>query len=461
MKLPRLLRTTAVRFALKYTVFYGLALGFALAAFLWITSRGVDAQLKHDLQGDLAALMHVFQTRGVDQLAQTVKEREDIDSEMGRFSVLLSRKGEKLAGNLLGWPAEAGVDTSSRVRIVLIEEEVIPRGLVTDDVYWPAVAAELPDGSRLLVARRIEQASGWQSVAEYLTEFSVAALLLGLLMGVTIGRAILGRMDTISRTAAQIMAGDLSQRVSVRGGHDEFDLLAEQLNAMLDRIQQLIKGIRQTTDNIAHDLRSPLTRLRNQLEVTLLESRSEREYRQTIGQAIEEIDSLVKTFNALLEIAQAEAGSHRTPWARVRLDELASDLVDLYKPVAESKGQVLDLVEREPVWIHGGRHLLAQAIGNLLENAIKYTPAGGTIAVRCKPATDAVDLLIADTGPGIPESERARVFERFARLDNSRHTPGNGLGLSLVKAVSELHKAQLELHDAHPGLIVAIRFPAA
>ncbi len=461
MKLPRLLRTTAVRYALKYTLFYALALSLALTAFFWITSRSIDAELTTDLQTELSSLIHTFQTGGVEHLTRTIAERQSVDSGKGRFSILVGREGQKLAGNLLEWPADGAVGDRPRVRILLIEEEDVPRGLVEDDVYWPAIAAELPDGSRLLLARRIEQASGWQSLTESLIDSSAVALLLALLIGVTIGRAILRRMDTISRTAAQIMAGDLSQRVSVSSRRDDFDLLAEQLNAMLDRIQQLIKGIRQSTDNIAHDLRGPLTRLRTQWEVALLESRTEPEYRHTIGQGIEEIDSLVKTFNALLEIAQAEVGSHRTLWARVRLDEVASDLVDLYKPVAESKGQALELIDGGPASIHGSRHLLAQAVGNLLENAIKYTPAGGTITVRCKPVADWADLIVADTGPGIPESERERVFERFVRLDNSRHTPGNGLGLSLVKAVSDLHHADLQLRDAHPGLIVAIRFPAA
>lgn len=461
MKPLRLHRTTAVRLAVKYTVFYAAALGLALAAFLWITNRGVDTDLTRELESDLASLVQTFETGGAERLAQTVAERQVAASQEGRFSILIDRHGDKLAGNLSGWPEEASTGIGTGVTIVLIEEEVIPRGLVEDDVYWPAIAQELPDGSRLLLARRIDQAAELQQITEYLTEFSAAALLLALLMGITIGGTILRRMDMISRTAGNIMAGDLSQRVPVSGRNDEFDLLASQLNAMLDRIQQLIKGIRQTTDNIAHDLRSPLTRLRNRLEITLLETRSEPAYRQAITQGIEEAETLIKTFNALLEIAQAEAGNHRAQWGLVQLDQLASDLVELYKPVAEEKGQTLELVDCRPVPLNGSRHLLAQVIVNLLENAIKYTPAGGTITLQCKPTAGAADLIVADTGPGIPASERERVLERFVRLENSRQTPGNGLGLSLVKAVCEMHRAALRLSDAGPGLIVAIRFPAA
>jgi len=278
-----------------------------------------------------------------------------------------------------------------------------------------------------------------------------------LAMGATLGRAILGRMDTISRTAGEIMAGDLSRRVPASGRNDEFDALANRLNSMLDRIQQLIKGIREVTDNVAHDLRSPLSRLRNRLEVTLLESRSEDEYRQAIGKTIEDTESLIKTFNTMLDIAQLDSGNNRKQWGRVDLNTLASDLEELYRPVAELKGQEFRLVTGEPAQIAGSRDLLAQAIGNLLDNAIKYTPEGGSILLQVQRLEDTIEVMVRDTGTGIPESEREHVLERFVRLENSRHTPGNGLGLSLVNAVAGLHAAELKLGDNRPGLIVTLR----
>jgi signal transduction histidine kinase len=285
------------------------------------------------------------------------------------------------------------------------------------------------------------------------------AVLLALAMGVTLGRTILGRMDTISRAAGEIMAGDLSRRVPASGSNDEFDALAERLNSMLDRIQQLIKGTREVTDNVAHDLRSPLSRLRNRPEITLLECRSKDEYRDAIGKTIEDAESLIRTFNTMLGIAQLDSGNNRTQWGHVDLNTLASDLEELYKPVAGQKGQEFRLVTGDPAEITGSRDLLAQAIGNLLDNAIKYTPEDGAILLQVKRLEDAIEVMVRDSGAGIPAAEREHVLERFVRLESSRHTQGNGLGLSLVKAVAHLHGAGLRLGDAGPGLTVTLRFP--
>lgn len=198
--------------------------------------------------------------------------------------------------------------------------------------------------------------------------------------------------------------------------------------------------------------------MRNQLEVTLLESRGEDDYRQAIGRGVEELEVLIRIFNALLEIAQAEAGTQRSQWEPVELDRLAADIVDLYQPAAEDHGQTLELLDCAPATIVGSRHLLAQAVSNLLENALKYTPAGGTIALRLRRNAGDVELSVADTGPGIPSAQRRRVLERFVRLDNARHTPGNGLGFSLVQAVARLHQVEFQLDDAGPGLRATLRF---
>jgi signal transduction histidine kinase len=460
VNLRRLFRTTAVRLTLRYALAYAVVMGLLLAALYWTSSRYVDSQLEAGLEQEMFSLTGKFESGGPQQLAQAVSKREENGLEEGRYYLLIGRDGARIAGNLLGWPPDSNIPYDGKVHSVWVEDDIIPGKRYQDDAYWPAIARELPDGSRLLLARSVRQAEDLQELTMYLMAFILAAaVLLALAMGATLGRAILGRMDTISRAAGEIMAGDLSRRVPASGRNDEFDALADRLNSMLDRIQQLIKGIREVTDNVAHDLRSPLSRLRNRLEVTLLEGRSKDEYRDTIGKTIEDAESLIKTFNTMLDIAQLDSGNNRKQWSHVDLNTLASDLEELYRPVAEMKGQEFRLVTQEPAEITGSRDLLAQAIGNLLDNAIKYTPEGGSILLRVERLENTTEVMVCDSGTGIPESERQHVLERFVRLENSRHTQGNGLGLSLVKAVAHLHGAELRLGDAGPGLTVTLRFP--
>lgn len=461
MKLPRLLKTTALRLAMRYAFVYVSVLAAVLAALAWVTGRGIDADVAAALEHEMAALTALRGDDGGASLIRAIDERQAEGARQGRAYLLVGPDGRKLAGNLVDWPEDEAIPLDGKVHAVWIEEEVIPRVLYDDDAHWPVVARRLPDGSRLLLARAVRQPQTLREITEYLLETIGTALLLALVMSVTLGHRILGRMDTIGLTASEIMAGDLSQRVPLSGKNDEFDALATRLNAMLERIEQLVGGIRDVTDNVAHDLRGPLTRLRNRLEVTLLEERNESEYREVIAQSVEDAQSLIDTFNALLGIAQAEAGSHRAPWGVVDLDRLVSDLADLYAPLAEEGNNCLELLSEGPINIPGSRDLLAQAVGNLLENAIKYTPDNGVIRLQLRRVSGTAEVSVADTGPGIPDAEKQRVLERFVRLENSRHTPGNGLGLSLVRAVARLHKASLLLEDADPGLRVTIRFGAS
>lgn len=454
-----LLRTTAVRLALRYVLVYALVLGAALGVLWWATDRHVDSQIKTDLEQDFFALNTTFVNTGPQGLHAALVHRQQNALGRGHYFLHVSREGEKLGGNLLAWPRETSIASDGKVHGIWIEPVVIPGTVFEDDVYLPAIAGELADGSRLLLVRRVEQDEGLHEIAEYLMEILGAAVLLALVLGVSVGHAMLGRMDVIGRTASEIVAGDLSQRVPVSKRNDEFDALAIRLNAMLDRIQQLIKGLHEVTDNVAHDLRSPLTRLRNRLEFALREQRGEQEHREAIAQGIEDTESLIATFDAVLRIAQADAGNRRGQWQPVDLCALANDLAELYGPLAEEQGQNFELKNCTHAEITGSRDLLAQAIGNLLENAIKFTPKGGAIHLCVQRPADAVEVMVSDTGPGIPEAEREHVLERFVRLESSRHIPGNGLGLSLVQAVAKLHGAVLRLDDAEPGLVVTMRFP--
>jgi signal transduction histidine kinase len=271
-------------------------------------------------------------------------------------------------------------------------------------------------------------------------------------------RNMLHRVEQVNRTAERVIAGDLSDRVPRAGTDDEFDQLAANLNGMLDQIERLMTGMREVTDNVAHDLKTPLARLRARLELTLLGPADAAAQREAIGAAIEEADRLLATFNALLSIAEAEAGGDGRRGERLDLGEVAGAAVELYEPVAEEKDLGLRFENTPGTIIEGDRHLLSQAIANLLDNALKYG-GDGEITVTIGRRGGCALIEVADRGPGIPEADRESVFDRFVRLEPSRSTPGNGLGLSLVRAVAHRHGGSVRLSDNQPGLTVQIEIP--
>lgn len=462
MKRPelKLLHTTAIRLAIQSIVFYGLLLLLVFTALYWVSTSHIDDQVKIDIEDEIINLQQIFNgsknsLASQEKLISYIDKNQQLDNKIYYFE---SSAGEKLAGNLFAWPDDIETEFDGKAQGVWVEDEVIPIELNDDDAYWPMALTRFPDGSQLLLARNVEQAQHLLELFEFLIEAMGLAIVFAVFIAVVLGNKILRRIDIISHTANEIMAGDLSQRIPVSHKEDEFDTLSKRLNSMLDRIQQLIKGIREVTDNIAHDLRSPLNRMRSQMEITLLEPRSEEEYQQVLRKNIEEAEGLITTFNALLSIAQTEAGNHRSQWVKINLKQLAIDLMELYRPLAENKNQTLEVINGDDAYINGSRDLLAQSFGNLLENALKYTPKGGHIKLHIRTSDPQVEVIVSDTGPGIPDQEKAHVLDKFVRLDNARQSSGNGLGLSLVAAVASLHKAELELRDANPGLEVVQRF---
>jgi signal transduction histidine kinase len=284
---------------------------------------------------------------------------------------------------------------------------------------------------------------------------------------------VLKRVDAMTGTAQTIMAGDLSGRLSVMGSGDEFDRLAHNLNAMLERIESLMRGLKEVTDNIAHDLKTPLTRLRNRCEAALRTARSEAEFRAVLEDTIEESEGLIRTFDALLMIARAESGEVREGMAEFDVAEVARDVGELYEPLAEDKGLTLEVEAKQHAAVKGNRELVSQALANLVDNAIKYAapptaePSGAVngersgILVKADAEQDRIVLTVSDHGPGIPQDDRSRVVGRFVRLERSRSLPGCGLGLSLVSAVARLHGGELKLEDNAPGLRARISLPRA
>ncbi|WP_422362835.1 sensor histidine kinase [Pyruvatibacter mobilis] len=457
MPLDKLLSTTTFRLALVYLALF-LASASALLAYLyWNTAGFLARQTETTILAETSALVSQYDEGGRAALVHGVitKARDPRQN----LYLLEDQNGEALGGNLTSWPLMAS-DTDGWLSFVY------PRRTVEGEVEIHeaiAVMTRLPEGMSLLVGQDIEERRQLEAQITNALGWAVGAMIvLGILGGAIISRNLVARIDDINRTAKDIMGGELSRRIPVTGAGDEIDQLAENLNDMLDQIERLMLGMRQVTDNIAHDLRSPLNRLRNRLEVTLMKPATQEEYAQALEKSIHEADELLGTFNALLLIARAEAGAARDGMDWVDLSALAQDAAELYEPVAEEAGLRLDLAIEPGIEYHGHRELLAQAIANLLDNAIKHAAHPGGIgegvirlAVRSRGSRGA-EVSVSDNGPGIAPDDRERVLGRFVRLEQSRNTPGSGLGLSLVSAVTRLHGGALRLEDNEPGLRVVI-----
>jgi signal transduction histidine kinase len=328
---------------------------------------------------------------------------------------------------------------------------------------------QLPGGFRLLVGRDLDERERLFGIIANAGQWSIAlVIVLGLVGGFFVSRRVLSRVDAMTDTAQTIMAGDLTGRLPVAGTGDEFDRLALHVNAMLERIEALMVGLKEVSDNIAHDLKTPLTRLRNRCEQALRSAKGEPDYRAALEATIAESDDLIRTFDALLMIARAESGQARDNMTEFDAAEIARDVSELYEPLAEEKGLALTVEAPAAAPVRGNRELVSQALANLLDNAIKYAGPnaklnGATAAIVVKAGSegDRITLTVEDRGPGIPEADRGRVVERFVRLEQSRSEPGSGLGLSLASAVARLHGGELKLDDNHPGLRSTIELPRA
>ena len=453
---PNLFRTSAFRMVAAFMGLFALS-GILLIGFIyWTTIRVIDRQSDATIDAEIVGLVEQYRNGLLAGLVQSIRDRTDGSRRSGNIYLLVAADGHALAGNLRDWPDVVPDDEGwLEFRIENLRNPELGPSLAR------ARAFRLTGDYRLLVGRDLTERRQFQRIILWSLLSSLGVIVvLGLAGGLLVSRNLLHRLEAINRTSADILYGNLDRRVPLRGSGDEFDRLAENLNLMLQQIEQLMTGMREVTDNVAHDLRSPLNRLRNRLELMLMQRGPDDEARQELEQSIGEVDALLGTFNALLSIAQAEAGAGRTARAPIDLGDLARDAADLYQPLAEEKGLQFAQHYAAGQIVQGDRHLLSQAVANLLDNAIKYTPAGGRVTIAVVAGAAAPRLIIADTGPGIPPAERERALQRFVRLEGSRSSPGSGLGLSLAAAVAKLHRARLVLEDNGPGLRVVIDFPA-
>lgn len=453
----KIFRSTAFKLTFAILALSAIGSGLVLGIVAWQVIKVVDAETAAGIQTEATSLADQYELGGLRRLGEEVALRSRVPGPT--LYLLTDPAGEALAGNIGEMPAHAvdregvvatryNAPDSSHTRMALIE--VFPVG----GGFHLLVGHDLGDRARI----------GGVMVRALATSLIFLAGLAAL-CSLFVARRVLRRIDAMNGSAHAIMAGDLAQRLPVSGSGDELDRLAIGLNEMLARISNLMTGLREVSDNIAHDLRTPLTRLRNHAEEALRLDRSAPEYRTALERTIEESDGLIRIFDALLMIARAEAGPDRVGFAPIDLGEVVGGVAELYEPVADEKGFVLTVSTSPGLAFVGNRELIGQAVANLIDNALKYGAVTGgpsnAIAVSARREGDEIQIVVADRGPGVKEADRVRVFDRFVRLEGARSRPGSGLGLSLAAAVARLHGGGVRLEDNAPGLRVIVSLPTA
>jgi signal transduction histidine kinase len=444
-----LTRSTAVRLAFGYAVLF-IVSSLLLTGFLWwrtalYLDREIDAVIIADAQG-IADRLRDF---GLPGAVGTIQERVGHASDEHAIYLLVDPTLNPVAGNLRAWPLEVRARPGwNDINLERDGKLHVTRALV----------GLLPGGFRLLVGRDVQDRAEVRSlIVDSLIWASLGASILAIFGGLFIRRAVLARVEAINRTASAIVSGDFSHRVPTQGSSDEFDQLARTVNSMLEQIERLVEGVRNASNVVAHDLRTPLAELRARLE-TLLRARPPEPYDE-IQQAVGDIDRIVDIFNALLRLAEIDSGVRRAGFRSVDLAQVATELSELYEPLAEDKEIAFSSDAAEGIAVHGDPNLLAQAIGNLVDNAIKYAPRHGTVSLRIRRAAERVAIAVTDDGPGIADVDKPRATQRFYRGDRVAGAEGIGLGLSIVEAIARLHGGTLILNDNHPGLLATLLLP--
>jgi hypothetical protein len=443
--MARVFRSSATTLAVGYVLLACVALVLFAAPLRYAWQATIEDFRFELLQEDSQRLTHVFELRGPAGLAGFVDERVRMQIPGERMLLFVDPSGRSLAGNIPRWPRNVPIHAGSYT---------LPVDLDGRYANVAMVLTALPGGYHLLVGRDVDRFAPierrfWYGLAAAVAVLTVA----GLIGAILIRNALLGRIQGIQQTVAAIMRGDLSHRLEVRSRGDELDTLAQTINRLLEQVEQLVHGIANVSNSIAHDLRTPLAELRSRLEELSLTRPPAEEAFVEIDAALADVDGVIRIFNALLRLAEIDAGLRRSNFVATDITEIVAKAVEFYLPAAELKGLALSLRDPGPVWARCDPVLFAQAVNNLIDNALKFVTAGGHIAIELVyPSEASVAVVVADDGPGIPERDRPKAADRFFRGDVSRGTPGVGLGLSLVQAIAKLHGGSLELGDNDPGL---------
>jgi signal transduction histidine kinase len=466
MRLPRIFRTTAFRLTLLILTLF-LAGASAFLAYIYVATAGeATRRTDREIVREMRSLVGAYDRAGLDAVNQSLIERAA--SERPFLYLLIGKDGKRISGSIEASPVERFAGAPTWTSFAVTDQDSHGR-----TVKHPArgLQERLRGGEVLFVGADVGEDQAYvMKVNRALAGAGALVIILGLSCGVLVSRNVSRSMAGLTAVLEAVNAGDLAARAHVRGTRDEFDELAQGLNEMLDRLERSMAGHRHAGDAIAHDLRSPLTRLRARLEAAWLDVEAGKaDPTQAFEQALTDTDGVLKTFNAVLAIARLQAAGAAPDPILFDAGELAGDISELYEPLCEDKGIDFAAELGAGLQVRGNREFLAQALANLLDNAVKYTPAGGAIMLRVRRRSSGeVEFSVTDTGPGVPEADRARVIERFVRLENSRNQPGAGLGLSLVAAVAEAHGGRIELDegpgkvgDSGPGLRVALILPRA
>jgi signal transduction histidine kinase len=453
---PKILKTSTFRLAAIYLLVFALSVGAILAYVFWNTAGLLERQTDATIRAEVQALADQYRILGLQGIVDTIQRRSN--ERGGGVYLLADAAGKRVAGNLEAVPQQV-IDETGWIDFPLD----IMVGTTKQRRSARAFHADLNEDYELIVGRDVQELRLFGDIIKRTLFWALGfAVVLGLGGGLLTSRNFLRRVDAITDTSRTIMGGNLAERMPVTGNGDELDKLSSSLNEMLEQIERLMVGMKEVTSNVAHDLKTPLTRLRARVE-SALRSNNKSEYRAALDKTIEESDRLLQTFNALLSIARAEARQSRETLQPIDAHDIVADVAELYEPIAEEEGGTLTVSVAPGLHVLADRQLLSQALSNLVDNALKYgvTEANTKpdISVDGRLEGNSVVITVSDHGAGIPAEDRARVLDRFVRLDASRSKPGNGLGLSLVAGVMTLHGAALVLEDNEPGLRAKLVLP--
>ena len=446
-------RTTAFRLSIGYTLLVSVAVAITLGSAYLLTQSLITGEVDLIIDTEMKGLVARFNRAGLAGLTDEINVRIDSWGRVGAVYLLVDRHFQQIAGNVEQWPFK-GMPAAPRPEFQL---ETIEPGRRSEHPVRAAIRT-LPSGDRLLVGTDISQGRRFAEKFRVATLWGIGlSTLVAVLGGFWFSFRLARRVGDVTESCRRIMAGDLARRLPVAGADDEFDALAVAVNRVLDRLEDQTRTVRATFDSAAHDLRAPLHRLRTRMDSLLLRSQTlEPAVHESVESALGEVDRLQRTLAILLQIALAESGAPLAAPEAIDIGELADELFELFEPVARAQGLTLTCLHSGLTAVPGNRQLLAQLITNLIENALKYVPPGGTIQVVVARLAGAVRLVVADNGPGIPEEDRVRAVQPFARLANADAARTSGLGLSLVAAIARLHRARLAFESNEPGLRVVL-----